>query len=75
MRSLSASLLATVLMALIFRGPSPLFAQSSTALPVVEVQTDVPQFFIDDYSIAEQVDLKRTLHQARLEPRLRTGRR
>jgi hypothetical protein len=40
-----------------------LVAQVSTALPAVDIPPGQPQLFVDDYLIADQVDLKRILHQ------------
>lgn len=45
-------------------GEPVVFAQSAdTSLPAVTIQSGVPQVFIDDYLIAAQDRLKRTLHQ------------
>lgn len=45
-------------------GAGVVFAQSAdTSLPAVTIQSGVAQFFIDDYLIATQEGLKRTLHQ------------
>lgn len=63
MRFSIAAFPAVALAAFIAFFNATLVAQVSTALPAVEIPTGQPQLFVDDYLIADQIDLKRTLHQ------------